>query len=142
LGPRRGGRNMHTTHQPPPPATCDAAVLDGVTKRFGRGESEVVALRDVTMSIAPGTFTAVMGPAGSGKSTLLQCAAGLDRPDSGEVYVGGTPLSTLDETELTKLRRDRIGFVFQSFNLVPALNVRDNVALPFRLAGRRPDRGR
>jgi putative ABC transport system ATP-binding protein len=119
----------------------DAAHLDAVTKRFGRGGAQVIALRGVSMTIPRATFTAVMGPSGSGKSTLLHCAAGLDRPESGEVYLGGTRLSALSETELTKLRRSRVGFVFQSFNLVPALTVRQNVTLPFRLAGKHPDRG-
>ena len=118
----------------------DAAYLDAVTKRFGRGRAEVTALREVTLTIPRGSFTAVMGSSGSGKSTLLHCAAGLDRPDSGEVHLGGTRLSALSETELTKLRRSRVGFVFQSFNLVPALTVRQNVTLPFRLAGDRADR--
>ena len=132
---------MRKTDRPGPPVVQDAAYLDAVTKRFGRGGAQVVALRGVSMTIPRATFTAVMGPSGSGKSTLLHCAAGLDRPESGEVYLGGTRLSALSETELTKLRRSRIGFVFQSFNLVPALTVRQNVTLPFRLAGSRPDRG-
>jgi putative ABC transport system ATP-binding protein len=100
----------------------------------------VTALDQVTLGFEAGTFTAVMGPSGSGKSTLLQCAAGLDRPTSGEVWLGGQELGDLSETKLTVLRRNRIGFVFQSFNLLPSLTAELNVALPLRLAGRRPSR--
>ena len=100
-----------------------------------------MALDDVSVEFTRGTFTAVMGPSGSGKSTLLQCAAGLDRPDAGRVYVGETDLAALDQTRLTKLRRARIGFVFQAFNLVESLTAEQNVGLPLRLAGRRPDAG-
>jgi putative ABC transport system ATP-binding protein len=112
--------------------------LDAVTRRFPNG---VTALDAVTVAFAPATFTAVMGPSGSGKSTLLQCAAGLDRPTSGRVTIAGQDLTGLSERRLTMLRRDRIGFVFQAFNLLPALTARQNVGLPLRLAGRRPDRG-
>jgi putative ABC transport system ATP-binding protein len=111
----------------------DTVRLTSVTKRYGA----VAALTDVTLGFAARSFTAVMGPSGSGKSTLLQCAAGLERPDSGSVQIAGTELTTLRETRLTKLRRTRIGFVFQSFNLLPALTAAQNVALPLRLAGRR-----
>ncbi|BEL05175.1 ABC transporter ATP-binding protein [Actinoplanes sichuanensis] len=121
--------------------THDAIRLRGVVRRFGSGDAAVTALHDLTLSFGAGTFTAVMGPSGSGKSTLLQCAAGLDRPTSGTVLLGDTDLTTLDETRLTRLRRDRIGFVFQSFNLLPTLSAEQNVALPLRLAGRRPARG-
>ena len=110
--------------------------LRSITKRY----DAVVALADVTIGFAAGTFTAIMGPSGSGKSTLLQCAAGLDRPDSGTVVVAGTDLGVLSEKRLTLLRRARIGFVFQSFNLLPSLTAAQNVGLPLRLAGRRPDR--
>ncbi|MGW1885748.1 ABC transporter ATP-binding protein [Streptomyces sp. NPDC001970] len=105
-----------------------------------RVHRDVVALDGVDLDIPSGTFTAVMGPSGSGKSTLLQCAAGLDRPTSGTVQVGGTTLTGLSERRLTLLRRDRIGFVFQAFNLIPSLTAAQNVALPLRLAGRRPSR--
>jgi putative ABC transport system ATP-binding protein len=105
-----------------------------------RSGGVVMALNQVTLDFAAGTFTAVMGPSGSGKSTLLQCAAGLDRPTSGQVWLGGQELGGLSETRLTVLRRDRIGFVFQSFNLLPSLTAELNVALPLRLAGRRPSR--
>ncbi|MEU7803248.1 ABC transporter ATP-binding protein [Micromonospora arborensis] len=108
-----------------------------VTRRFANG---VTALAGVSVSFDTGSFTAVMGPSGSGKSTLLQCAAGLDRPTSGRVSLAGQDLTVLSERRLTLLRRDRIGFVFQSFNLMPALTAEQNVALPLRLAGRRPSR--
>ncbi|GIE77246.1 ABC transporter ATP-binding protein [Actinoplanes philippinensis] len=121
--------------------TRDAIRLRRVVRRFGSGDAAVTALHDLTFSFGEGTFTAVMGPSGSGKSTLLQCAAGLDRPTSGTVLLGDTDLTRLDETRLTRLRRDRIGFVFQSFNLLPTLTAEQNVALPMRLAGRRPADG-
>ncbi|MFC4070332.1 ABC transporter ATP-binding protein [Actinoplanes subglobosus] len=121
--------------------TRDAIRLRQVVRRFGSGDAAVTALHDLTLSFTAGTFTAVMGPSGSGKSTLLHCAAGLDRPTSGSVLLGETDLTALDETRLTLLRRDRIGFVFQSFNLLPTLTAEQNVALPLRLAGRRPSRG-
>jgi putative ABC transport system ATP-binding protein len=117
-----------------------AVRLDAVSKVYGRGNGAVRALREVTVSLPYGTFTAVMGPSGSGKSTLLHVAAGLDRPTDGRVLLGSTDLSKLNATRLTELRRDRIGFVFQAFNLVPALTVEQNVTLPLRLAGRRADR--
>jgi putative ABC transport system ATP-binding protein len=116
---------------------CGVA-LEGVTVRYGKGQGAVVALDDVTVSFAGGSFTAVMGPSGSGKSTLLQCAAGLERPASGTVWLGGVDTGTLSETGLTRLRREKAGFVFQAFNLLPALTAAQNVALPLRLAGRRP----
>ncbi|MEV7560064.1 ABC transporter ATP-binding protein [Streptomyces sp. NPDC089795] len=116
----------------------DAIQLKDVTRVFGTGDRAVTALDRVCLDFPRGTFTAVMGSSGSGKSTLLQCAAGLDRPTSGSVRVGGTELGGLGETRLTLLRRDRIGFVFQAFNLLPALTAEQNVALPLRLAGRRP----
>ncbi|MEO3926334.1 ABC transporter ATP-binding protein [Micromonosporaceae bacterium B7E4] len=119
----------------------DAVRLAEVSRRYGSGDSAVTALDQVTLGFASGTFTAVMGPSGSGKSTLLQCAAGLDRPTAGSVTVGAVDLGGLSETKLTLLRRDAIGFVFQSFNLLSALTAEQNVALPLRLAGRRPRRG-
>ena len=114
--------------------------LRSVSKTYGRGRAEVTALDGITLGFRPGTFTAVMGPSGSGKSTLLHCAAGLDKPSSGVVMLAGQELTSLGEGALTRLRRERIGFVFQAFNLLPALTVADNVALPLRLAGRRPRR--
>ncbi|MFJ6619221.1 ABC transporter ATP-binding protein [Kitasatospora sp. NPDC091335] len=125
-----------TPHQAP------AIELRGVRRTYGRGEATVQALRGVDLALAHGSFTAVMGPSGSGKSTFLQCAAGLDRPDQGQVRLGGEDISTLSEDRLTKLRRSRIGFVFQSFNLLPSLSVEQNVLLPQRLAGERQDRAR
>ncbi|MFD8141585.1 ABC transporter ATP-binding protein [Streptomyces sp. NPDC059708] len=118
----------------------DAIQLRAVTRAHGSGDDAVTALDDVSLTFPRSTFTAVMGPSGSGKSTLLQCAAGLDRPTSGSVVVGGTELTGLSERQLTLLRRDRIGFVFQAFNLLPALTAEQNVALPLRLAGRKPSR--
>ncbi|MFF1507354.1 ABC transporter ATP-binding protein [Streptomyces sp. NPDC058326] len=121
--------------------TAAAASLAAVRLRgLTRHHRDVRALDGVDLDFPTGTFTAVMGPSGSGKSTLLQCAAGLDRPTAGRVEVGGTALEGLSERRLTLLRRDRIGFVFQSFNLLPSLTAAQNVALPLRLAGRRPSR--
>jgi putative ABC transport system ATP-binding protein len=116
-----------------------AVRLEAVSKVYGRGAGAVHALRGVSIALAYGSFAAVMGPSGSGKSTLLQTAAGLDRPSGGRVWIGPVDLSTLSRTRLTELRRDRVGFVFQAFNLVPSLTVEQNVALPLRLAGRRAD---
>ncbi|WP_330349338.1 ABC transporter ATP-binding protein [Streptomyces sp. NBC_00582] len=118
--------------------TTQAVQLTSVSRRYGAAGAGVHALDDVTLALPRGSFTAVMGPSGSGKSTLLQCAAGLDRPTSGSVRIGGTELTGLSERRLTLLRRERIGFVFQSYNLLPALTAAQNVALPLRLAGRRP----
>ena len=115
--------------------------LSAVRAVYGIGAQRVVALDGVTMAFGRGTFTAVMGPSGSGKSTLLHCAAGLDRPAEGTVTIDGTALGTLDENARTKFRRDRIGFVFQAFNLVGALTAAQNVELPLRLAGRRAAAG-
>src|SRR6185437_9797708 len=117
-----------------------AVALRNVHKTYGRNGTLVHALRGADIDFRAGTFTAVMGPSGSGKSTLLQCAAGLDRPTEGAVWLGGTDLTGLSETELTRLRRTRIGFVFQAFNLVSALTVRENILLPSRLAHTRLDR--
>ncbi|MCD7439933.1 ABC transporter ATP-binding protein [Streptomyces lincolnensis] len=119
-----------------------AVELHGVTRRYGRGTSAVHALRGIDLTLPPATFTAVMGPSGSGKSTFLQCAAGLDRPTAGKVRLGGTEITGMKENKLTALRRTRLGFVFQAFNLLPSLTVEQNVVLPMRLAGHRPDRRR
>jgi putative ABC transport system ATP-binding protein len=118
----------------------DAVRLESVRKVYGGARNSVVALAGVTIGFPSGSFTAVMGPSGSGKTTLLHAAAGLDRPTSGSVILDGRQLDGLSETALTKLRRERVGFVFQAFNLLPALTVRQNVTLPLRLAGRRPNR--
>jgi len=114
--------------------------LDRVTKVHGKGEGAVVALDAVSARLPAGSFTTIMGPSGSGKSTFLQVAAGLDRPDEGAVVLGETELTRLSERRLTILRRERIGFVFQAFNLMPSLNVAQNIGLPLRLDGRRPRR--
>ncbi|MFJ3905683.1 ABC transporter ATP-binding protein [Streptomyces sp. NPDC090025] len=119
-----------------------AVELTGVTRTYGKGAGTVHALRGIDLSLPRGSFTAVMGPSGSGKSTFLQCAAGLDRPTAGSVRLGGTEITKLRENKLTELRRARLGFVFQAFNLLPSLTVEQNVLLPLRLAGRRPDRRR
>ncbi|MFH9610904.1 ABC transporter ATP-binding protein [Streptomyces sp. NPDC017448] len=134
-----GARSRKTPALPPAPTTGSAVRLTQVTKRYGHGESAAVALHDVSIGIPTGTFSAVMGPSGSGKSTFLQCAAGLDRPTSGIVQLNGQDLAELDETRLTEYRRTRIGFVFQAFNLLPALTVEQNITLPLRLAGTAAD---
>ncbi|MFI6262230.1 ABC transporter ATP-binding protein [Micromonospora sp. NPDC051006] len=119
--------------------TTQTVTLTGLRVAYGSGLRRVTALDGVTTGFAGGTFTAVMGPSGSGKSTLLHCAAGLDRPTEGTVTVDGVRLDQLGEDELTRLRRDRIGFVFQAFNLISTLTAAQNVELPLRLAGRRPE---
>ncbi|MEU1662648.1 ABC transporter ATP-binding protein [Streptomyces sparsogenes] len=125
------------------PGAGDAAVeLRGVRRQYGRGSRAVHALRGIDLTLPRGSFTAVMGPSGSGKSTFLQCAAGLDRPTAGSVRLGGTEITGMSENKLTALRRTRLGFVFQSFNLLPSLTVEQNVVLPMRLAGARPDLAR
>ncbi|GAA2049667.1 ABC transporter ATP-binding protein [Catenulispora yoronensis] len=117
----------------------EAISLEAVSKVYGKGRGAVAALREVSVGLPAGGFTAIMGPSGSGKSTLLHCAAGLDRPTSGRVRLGGTELAGLSETKLTELRRERAGFVFQAFNLISSLTVAQNITLPLRLAGRRAD---
>ncbi|GAB3875497.1 hypothetical protein GCM10029964_019830 [Kibdelosporangium lantanae] len=102
----------------------------GLSKVYGSGDARVVAVDDVTVAFPRGRFTAVMGPSGSGKSTMMHCLAGLDRPTGGQVYLGGTEISTLSDTRLTAVRRDRVGFVFQSFNLLPTLTAWENIVLP------------
>ncbi len=111
-----------------------------VTRRFGEGETAVDALRGVTLDIPAGALTAVMGPSGSGKSTLMHILAGLDRPTSGTVSIDGTEIADLGDQELTLLRRDHIGFIFQFFNLLPMLNAEENITLPLDLAGTKPDK--
>ncbi|MFD9685999.1 ABC transporter ATP-binding protein [Kitasatospora sp. NPDC059146] len=115
---------------------------EGLHREYGRGAAAVRALRGVSVAFAPGTFTAVMGPSGSGKTTLLHCLAGMDRPTRGTVRWGGTEVSGLPERRLAELRRTRVGFVFQAFNLMPAMTVAQNVELPGRLAGNPPERAR
>jgi putative ABC transport system ATP-binding protein len=111
-----------------------------LSRRYGTGEAAVDALVDVTVSFPASRFAAIMGPSGSGKSTLMHILAGLDRPTSGTVHVGGIQLTGLDDRRLTDLRRDRIGFIFQTFNLLPVLNAEENILLPLSIAGRKPDR--
>jgi len=112
-------------------------MAEGLGRRYGDGEAAIDALDDVSIAFPRGQFAAVMGPSGSGKSTLLHCLAGLDRPTAGAVVIDGTPLADLSDRDLTVLRRSAIGFVFQSFNLLPMLTARENVALPLRIAGTR-----
>ncbi|WP_414170632.1 ABC transporter ATP-binding protein [Streptoverticillium reticulum] len=121
------------------PATGIAAATTDLSKVYGSGETRVVALDRVSISFREGEFTAIMGPSGCGKSTLMHCVAGLDSFDSGSVRIGTTELGTLDDRQLTALRRDRIGFVFQAFNLLPTLTALENITLPMTVAGRRPD---
>ena len=117
-----------------------ASVVDA-TKVYGKGATQVRALDGVTLDFPSGQFSAIMGPSGSGKSTLMHCVAGLDTLTSGEVRVGGIDLTRLDDKRLTLLRRDRIGFVFQAYNLIPTLTALENITLPATLAGRKPDKG-
>jgi putative ABC transport system ATP-binding protein len=120
--------------------TCAARAVDAV-KVYGRGATEVRALDGISVGFDTGRLTAIMGPSGSGKSTLLHCLAGLDDLTSGSVFIGDTDLTTLNDKQLTLLRRDRVGFVFQAFNLLPTLSAEENITLPLALAGRRPDDG-
>ncbi|MDP5310542.1 ABC transporter ATP-binding protein [Streptomyces poriferorum] len=144
----RGGTGRQTGDRPEvqdtsgPDTSGPAVELRGVRRRYGRGAGAVHALAGIDLVLPRGTFTAVMGPSGSGKSTFLQCAAGLDRPSAGSVHLGGTEITGMGETRLTELRRSRVGFVFQAFNLLPSLTVEQNVLLPMRLAGQRQDRHR
>ena len=119
--------------------TGTVARAEGVSKLYGTGDAAVAALDNVSVGLGRGRFTAIMGPSGSGKSTLLHMLAGLDRPTSGEVYLGDTEITSLNDKALTLLRRDRIGFIFQSFNLLPTMTAAENIVLPMRIAGRKPD---
>ena len=135
--------NTNTTITAPAAAPAQASSivrLQGVSKIYGSGDAQVRALDDVSVGFGAGEFTAIMGPSGSGKSTMMHILAGLDAPTSGRVFVEDTDITTLKDTALTKLRRDRIGFVFQSFNLVPTLDARANILLPMRLAGKAPEK--
>ena len=119
--------------------TSAAARAENLTKIYGAGDTRVVALDAISVSIIAGQFTAVMGPSGSGKSTLMHCLAGLDSITSGSVFLGDQEISSLSDAALTKVRRDKIGFIFQAFNLVPTLNAAENITLPMDIAGRKPD---
>ncbi|MGZ6999533.1 MAG: ABC transporter ATP-binding protein [Acidimicrobiia bacterium] len=123
----------------PAPAPNVAARAVDATKVYGKGEAEVRALDGVTVDFTTGRFTAIMGPSGSGKSTLMHAVAGLDTLTEGSVWIGATELGPLSDKKLTQLRRDRIGFIFQSFNLIPTLTAAENIVLPMKLAGRKPD---
>jgi putative ABC transport system ATP-binding protein len=120
-------------------STPTVARAEELSKSYGIGEATVTALDNVSVGLAVGQFTAIMGPSGSGKSTLLHMLAGLDRPTSGQVFLGDVELSSLSDKRLTLLRRDRIGFIFQSFNLLPTMTAAENIVLPMRIAGRKPD---
>jgi len=122
------------------PKTENAVAARGLTKTYGHDSTRVEALRDVTVSFERSRFTAIMGPSGSGKSTLMHCLAGLDTADSGEIVIGGKNLLELSDDQLTEMRREQIGFVFQSFNLVPTISAKDNILLPLSLAGKKHDR--
>src|SRR3954466_7022593 len=126
----------------PPPPTASTAVVSAhdLVRRYGHGDTAVDALRGVSVDIARSRLTAVMGPSGSGQATLMHILAGLDKPTSGEVTVAGVDVVGLDDTALTKLRRDHIGFIFQFFNLLPMLTAAENIALPLKLAGQSPDK--
>jgi len=132
---------MTSTVVTPGTATTDsvAARATGVTKAYGTGDARVLALDDVSVAIGSGRFTAIMGPSGSGKSTLLHVLAGLDRPTTGQIHIGEAEITSMSDRQLTLLRRDHIGFIFQAFNLLPTLTAAENIELPSRIAGRRPD---
>jgi putative ABC transport system ATP-binding protein len=132
---------MALTVSPDAPLATETVVRGHeLTKRYGTGDAAVDALRGVDVAFAPGTFTAIMGPSGSGKSTLMHMLAGLDRATSGWVEIDGTRLDQLSDRDLTLLRRRRVGFIFQSYNLLPVLNAEENIVLPLRIGGREPDR--
>jgi putative ABC transport system ATP-binding protein len=122
-----------------PTAQAPAARADNLSKTYGDGPTRVTALYQVSLEIGPRSFTAIMGPSGSGKSTLMHCMAGLDSADGGRAWIGGTEITALPERRLTRLRRDHVGFVFQAYNLLPALTAADNITLPLDIAGRSAD---
>jgi putative ABC transport system ATP-binding protein len=131
------GPDMTTTSNG---TAAEAVSAVGLRKVYGEGATSVTALDGVDLTLLQGQFTAIMGPSGSGKSTLLHCLAGLDTPTGGRVVIGGADLTSMDDDQLTRFRRDRIGFVFQAYNLVPTLNALENITLPMDVGGRRPDR--
>ncbi|MFD0338106.1 ABC transporter ATP-binding protein [Streptomyces sp. NPDC127117] len=128
-----------TTISTAPRVTTVAARATDLSKVYGEGETRVTALDQVSVDFPQGEFTAIMGPSGSGKSTLMHCVAGLDSFSSGSVRIGDTELGTLKDKQLTQLRRDKIGFIFQAFNLLPTLTAYENITLPMDIAGRKPD---
>jgi putative ABC transport system ATP-binding protein len=128
-----------TTNSTAPLATVSAARALHLTKVYGAGETSVTALRDITVEFERGHFSAIMGPSGSGKSTLMHCLAGLDSVTSGSAMIGDIEINRLDDKALTKLRREAVGFIFQSFNLIPTLTALENITLPMDIAGRKPD---
>jgi putative ABC transport system ATP-binding protein len=133
---------MHTTLPEPLHPASEAPVrvaARGLSRRYGDGDTAVDALRGVSVTVTEGELTAIMGPSGSGKSTLMHLLAGLDRPTAGEVWIDGTPLGSLGDTGLTRLRRRHVGFIFQFFNLLPMLTAGENILLPLTIAGARPD---
>ena len=123
-----------------PPYSGGAVSAEGLTRRYGEGETAVDALRGVSLDVPKGQLTAVMGPSGSGKSTLMHILAGLDKPSAGDVSIAGTSIGELNDNDLTKLRREHIGFIFQFFNLLPMLTAEENVVLPLSIAGEKPDK--
>ena len=127
------------TSAPPTTTTAVAARAVGLVKVYGSGETAVQALDHVSVDFPTGRFSAIMGPSGSGKSTLMHCLAGLDSVTSGEVFIGDVDITRLNDNHLTLIRRDKVGFVFQSFNLVPTLDALENITLPMAIAGRKPD---
>jgi putative ABC transport system ATP-binding protein len=133
----------HTTARPEALASAPPILVAArdLTRRYGEGDTAVDALRGVSLAIGEGELTAVMGPSGSGKSTLMHLLAGLDRPTAGEVWLDGTNIATVGDTQLTKLRRRHVGFIFQFFNLLPMLTAEENIVLPLELAGHKPERG-
>ncbi|MFG3101560.1 ABC transporter ATP-binding protein [Streptomyces sp. NPDC048182] len=130
---------MSTARLADPPRTMAASATE-LSKTYGQGETQVVALDRVSVGFPRAEFTAIMGPSGSGKSTLMHCVAGLDTFSSGSVRIGETELGPLKDKQLTKLRRDKVGFIFQAFNLLPTLNALENITLPMDIAGRKPDK--
>jgi len=130
---------MEQATVPDPGQPQEIVVATDLSRRFGEGDAAVDALRDITVSFERGRFSAIMGPSGSGKSTLMHILAGLDRPTAGSVVLDGTEITGLDDGDLTKLRRDKLGFIFQFFNLIPVLTAEENIVLPLSIAGRKPD---